>query len=161
MVGRVGRDPYGDDLVASLRAAGIDPRYVLRDPTRHSGVAVIFIDAQGENYVNAVYGANGGCDQQQVADAREAIKEATVLLVQQEIPLDVTFQAMTTARGSGVTVILDPAPTRSPLPDGFLAVCDFLTPKRTRRPGCAGSRSTASRRRTEPRHGSAAPAHGR
>lgn len=62
MVGRVGRDPYGDDLVASLRVAGIDTRYLRRDPPRHSGVAVIFIDAQGENYVNAVYGANGGCD---------------------------------------------------------------------------------------------------
>jgi ribokinase len=128
LVGRVGRDPYGDDLITSLLAAGVDTRYVRRDPTHTSGVAVIFIDAQGESYVNAVYGANGCCDQQQVTDVREALKEATVLLVQQEIPLDVTFEAMRCARRAGATVILDPAPTRSPLPNGFLSACDIVTP---------------------------------
>src|SRR3989304_8561935 len=114
MVGRVGRDPYGDGLIASWQAAAVDTRYVRRDPTRHSGVAVIFIDAQGENYVNAVYGANACCDEQQVADARAALKDAAVLLVQQEIPLDVTLQAMTGAHRGGGTVILGPAPPRPP-----------------------------------------------
>jgi len=128
MVGRVGRDAYGDDLIASLDATGVDTRYVRRDPASSSGVAVIFIDAKGESYVNAVYGTNGCCDQQQVTDARQALKDAGVLLVQQEIPLDPTFAAMKHARGVGATVILDPAPTRSPLPDGFLAACDIITP---------------------------------
>jgi ribokinase len=128
LVGRVGRDPYGDHLITSLLAPRVDTRYVRRDPTRTSGVAVIFIDARGESYVNAVYGANGRCDQQQVTDVREALKEAAVLLVQQEIPLDVTFEAMRCARRAGATVILDPAPTRSPLPDGFLSACDIVTP---------------------------------
>jgi ribokinase len=138
MVGRIGRDPYGDELIASLQAAGVGTRYVRRDPTRHSGVAVIFIDAQGENYVNAVYGANGSCDEQQVADAREALKDAKVLLVQQEIRLGVSHKAMAAARESGVTVILDPAPMRSPLPDGFLAACDFLTPNAHEAAGLCG-----------------------
>src|SRR3990170_4790648 len=90
MVRRAGRDPYGDELIASLQAAGVDTKYVRRDPTHNSGVALILIDAQGENYVNAVYGANGCCDEQQVADARKAlIKDVAVLLVQQEIALDV------------------------------------------------------------------------
>ena len=128
LVGRVGPDRYGDELIASLQAAGVDTRYVRRDPARSSGVAVILIDAQGENYVNAVYGANDYCDRQQVADTREALKEATVLLVQQEIPLAVTLQAMQEARKAGATVILDPAPTRSPLPEGFLSACDVVTP---------------------------------
>jgi len=128
MVGRVGRDPYGDELIASLQAAGVGTKYVRRDPTRNSGIAVIFIDAQGENYVNAIYGANGCCDEQQVADVHETLKDAAVLLVQQEIPLDITLKAMTGARKSGVTVILNPAPMRSPLPDGLLTACDFLTP---------------------------------
>src|SRR3970040_2513801 len=42
MVGRVGRDPYGDQLIASLQAAGVGTKSVRRDPTRNSGVAVIF-----------------------------------------------------------------------------------------------------------------------
>ena len=128
MVGRVGSDPYGDQLIASLQAAGVGTKYVRRDPTHNSGIAVIFIDAQGENYVNAIYGANGCCDEQQVADVHETLKDAAVLLVQQEIPLDITLKAMTGARKSGVTVILNPAPMRSPLPGGLLTACDFLTP---------------------------------
>src|SRR3972149_7227967 len=75
MVGRVGRDPYGDELIASLQAAGVGTKYVRRDPTRNSGVAVIFIDAQGENYVNAAYGANGCCAEQPGADARPAFED--------------------------------------------------------------------------------------
>ncbi len=128
MVGRVGRDPYGDDLIASLGGSGVDTRYVRRDPASSSGVAVIFIDGRGESYVNPVYGANGRCDQQQVRDVRQALKDAGILLVQHEIPLDATFEAMKGAREGGATVILDPAPTRSPLPDGFLAACDIVTP---------------------------------
>ncbi len=128
MVGRVGRDPYGDDLIASLNRAGVDTRYVRRDTESGSGVAVIFIDAEGESYVNAVYGANARCDRQQVRDVRQALKDASVLLVQQETPLDVTFEAMKAAGTAGATVILDPAPTRSPLPDGFLGACDIVTP---------------------------------
>jgi ribokinase len=128
MVGRVGQDAYGDDLIASLEAAGVGAGCVRRDPTRHTGVAVILIDGRGENYVNAVYGANDGCDQQQVADVRKALRGAKVLLVQQEVPLGVSLGAMIVAREAGITVILDPSPTRSPLPDGFLAACDFLTP---------------------------------
>jgi ribokinase len=128
MVGRVGRDSYGEDLIVSLDGAGVDTRYVRPDQASSSGVAVIFIDAQGESYVNAVYGANGSCDQQQVTDVCQALKDAGVLLVQQETPLDVTFEAMMDARRVDATVILDPAPTRSPLPDGFLAACDIITP---------------------------------
>jgi ribokinase len=128
MVGRVGRESYGDDLIASMNGAGVDTRYVRRDPTATTGVAVIFIDAQGESYVNAVYGANARCDRQQVADAREALVDASVLLVQQEIPVDVTFEAMKDARRAGATVILDPSPTRFPLPEGYLTACDIVTP---------------------------------
>jgi ribokinase len=128
MVGRVGGDGWGDDLIASLDAAGVDTRHVRRDAGAGSGVAVIFIDAQGENYVNAVYGANGRCDEQQVRDVLEAIEGARVLLVQQEVPLEVTLEAMKGARRAGATVILDPAPTRTVLQEGLLGGCDVVTP---------------------------------
>lgn len=128
LVGRVGSDVYGDDVIACLKRAGVDTRYVRRDPTGSTGVAVIFIDAQGENYVNAIYGANARCDQDQLEDVRKVIEDAAIMLVQQEIPPDITFEAMQAARKKGVTVILDPAPTRSSLPDGLLKACDIITP---------------------------------
>jgi ribokinase len=110
-----------------LEEQGISTRFLKADPATASGIAAIFIDGTGENYVNAVYGANARCDDQQVADACEALKDAKVLLVQQELPLGVTHRVMKAAREMGVTIILDPAPTRD-VPDGFYDYPDILTP---------------------------------
>lgn len=130
MVGRVGGDSYGREMRDYLNAANVGTRYLRTDETATSGVAIIFIDATGQNYVNAVYGANARCDAMQVADATAALKGASVLLAQQEIPLETTFAVMraANAKGKGVTVILDPAPARPRLPEGFLQACDILTP---------------------------------
>jgi ribokinase len=133
MVGRVGGDSYGREMRAYLTSANVGTQYLRTDETVASGVAIIFIDATGQNYVNAVYGANARCDAIQVADAAAALKGASVLLAQQEIPLDTTFAVMRVAKGKGVTVILDPAPARQ-RPDahrGFLQACDILTPNQT------------------------------
>jgi ribokinase len=131
MVGRVGGDSYGREMRAYLKSANVGTRYLRTDRAAASGVAIIFIDATGQNYVNAVYGANARCDAAQVADATTALKGASVLLAQQEVPLDTTFAAMRAARATGVMVILDPAPARTRLPEGFLQACDILTPNQT------------------------------
>ncbi len=128
LVARAGGDRFGDEMLGYLQSAGVGSRFVRRDNEATSGVAVIFIDPTGENYVNPVYGANARCDAQQVADVREALDHATVLLVQHEVPLDVTLDAMLAARERGATVILDPSPTKHPLPSGFLKAADIVTP---------------------------------
>lgn len=128
LVARAGRDGFGDELVTYLEACGVDTAYVRRDPGAASGVAVILIDASGENYVNAVYGANARCDARQAADAIDALGDGGLLLVQQEIPLEVSLEAMRAARSGGSTVILDPAPTRSDDPAALLAEADVITP---------------------------------
>ncbi len=128
MVGRVGADSSGNEVVTSLRHAGVDTKFVRQDTASHTGVAVILIDAEGESYVNAVYGANASCGEEQLRDVNEVLDDAAVLLVQQEIPSGVVFEAMRTARTKRVLVILDPAPTRPSLPAGFLEACDILTP---------------------------------
>ena len=127
-VGRVGADAHGDEVLACLDRNGVDTRYVRRDPDAGTGVAVILIDAQGESYVNAVYAANAACDRDQLRDLDEVLADAAVLLVQQEVPLGITVEAMRAARERGVTVILDPAPTRTAVPDGFMSACDIVTP---------------------------------
>jgi ribokinase len=128
LVARVGADRFGDELLAYLESAAVQTRFVRRDAEAASGIAAIFIDGSGENYVNAVYGANARCDAQQVSDAREALAGAAVLLTQQETPLAVTLETMLAAREAGATVIHDPAPSRRPLPPGLLAAADIITP---------------------------------
>src|SRR5438093_8706622 len=57
-VGCVGQDALGDRAVEGLRAAGIDTRYVIRDPRMPSGVALIVVDQAGEHLIAVVAGPN-------------------------------------------------------------------------------------------------------
>lgn len=127
MVGRVGNDLFGNEMRAFLENEGIVTDGLAEDAGTASGIAAIFIDPTGENYVNAVYGANARCNEDQVTAACEALKSASVLLVQQEIPLEVTHEVMKAAKELGVTVVLDPAPARD-VPHDFYDLPDIMTP---------------------------------
>ena len=137
MVGRIGNDVFGAELRSYLEKQRVNTKYVQTDIGQSSGVAVIFVEPNGQNYVNPVYGANARCDDWQTGDTIEAMKKAAVLLVQQEIPLAPTLNAMQAAREMGVTVILDPAPARD-LPHGFLEHADILTPNQLEAEALAG-----------------------
>jgi ribokinase len=115
MVGRVGADRFGDEMIEALASAGVGTQGVAIDSSETTGIATIFIDAQGENYVNAVYGANALCGAQELDRLRTVLDGADLLLIQQELPVAVTRDAIEIARGLGVGVILDPAPTREGL----------------------------------------------
>ncbi len=127
MVGRVGADRFGDELLDGLAAAGVDVAGVGRDPDEPTGIASIFIYESGENAVNAVYGANARCDATELEQLRAALDGARVLLIQQELPVPVTREAVEIARTLGVSTILDPAPTREGLEHAH-AAATVLTP---------------------------------
>ena len=101
MVGRIGNDVFGAELRSYLEKQRVNTKYVQTDIGQSSGVAVIFVEPNGQNYVNPVYGANARCDDWQTGDTIEAMKKAAVLLVQQEIPLTPTLNAMQAARENG------------------------------------------------------------
>ncbi len=128
LIGRVGDDAEGRALLALLDGDGVDCAGVATDPAARSGVAMIVLDAEGENTVLAVYGANARCGEAELVALERALPRAAVLLVQQEIPLSLTAAAMRLARAQGVRVVLDPAPVRPELPEGFHALADILTP---------------------------------
>ena len=130
MIGRVGNDAFGRELRSFMTDQGVDMDDVTSDPQIETGVAIIFIDPSGENFVHAIYGGNGRCGELESAMAIDALDNAGVLLVQQEIPLECSFAAMRAARQRGVPVVLDPAPAISAkdIPNGFYDVADIMTP---------------------------------
>lgn len=132
MIGAVGDDQFGQQLRTFLKTEGIDVDAVRSLPDTSSGIAVIFAYDDGENSVNAVYGANGQCGEPELS-AFEGLGDGATLLVQQEVPLAVTAAAVEHARTRGIRVVLDPAPAhpRADIPDGFYAGVDFLTPNET------------------------------
>jgi ribokinase len=127
MVGRVGRDAFGEVLLENLVADGIDHASVTRDPDCATGIALIVVDDSGQNSIVVASGANRRLSPADVNVAEAAIAEADLLLMQLETPLDTVHQAARIARAHGVPVILNPAPA-CPLPASLLSLVAVLIP---------------------------------
>jgi ribokinase len=127
MVGRLGADGFGVALRAGLVQEGVDVTGVVDDPGQPSGVALITVEASGENTIIVVPGANGAVGAAELERLDAALAGARVLLLQLEVPLEAVIAAAERARAQGVTVILDPAPAQA-LPAALFPLVDILTP---------------------------------
>jgi ribokinase len=127
MIGAVGEDELGEEAVAQLAAEGIDVSGVARldAPT---GVALIAVDAAGENQIAVASGANAELAAAHVEAALEAATSGVALLGL-EVPDAAVLAGARAARGAGLTVVINPAPAR-PLGDELLALAPILTPNR-------------------------------
>lgn len=128
LVGRVGNDAFGPELLAALGQAGVDTRGVVVDDSVHSGVAVITVADTGENQIIGVLGANDRLDQTDIQRLERYLPAADLLLLQLEIPLAIAQAAAQTAKQAGVKVMLDPAPVP---PESLISLypwVDFLLP---------------------------------
>jgi ribokinase len=126
-IARVGADTFGQLALDALHANGIHTDYVVRDPARPSGVALIFVAKTGQNSIAVAPGANGKLSPADVRKAKSALCSASVLLLQLETPLPTVQAAVQLAAAAGVRVILNPAPAR-PLPARLLENLYLLTP---------------------------------
>jgi ribokinase len=129
-VARVGRDPLGDQTVAGFVREGLDVGHIVRDAETPSGVALIFVGANGENSIAVAPGANDRLSPADVLAAQPAFSRTDLVVLQLEIPLETVEAAAQMARQAGVPVILNPAPAQ-PLPDRLLADVSILTPNET------------------------------
>lgn len=129
-IAKVGRDMFGDNAVTGYEKEGIDTRTILRDDTAPSGIALITVDAQAENSIVVVPGANNNLSKADVDALRDKIESAQYLLMQLETPVAVVAYAAETARRAGVKVILNPAPAAE-LPAELLDGLYMITPNRT------------------------------
>jgi len=127
MVGRVGDDAFGRELIANLTRERIDAAHVRPLPGTASGTALIEVDADGRNTIVVASGANMRVAAADVDAAREAIAACRVLLLQLEIPDGAVLRAAEIAKAAGALVCLDPAPAR-PVPDALYALLDVIDP---------------------------------
>ncbi|HEY9653458.1 MAG TPA: ribokinase [Coleofasciculaceae cyanobacterium] len=127
MVGRIGDDEFGHQLLAGLQSAGVHTEGIWVDTGISSGIAVITVDDAGENTIIIVSGANGQVNEADVERLRSRLTGASALLMQLEIPLPVVQSAALAARQASVPVILDPAPARD-IPSELYPLVDIITP---------------------------------
>jgi len=128
-VARVGEDTFGKQAINGFIQDNINVEHIIRDRNAPSGIAFIFVDSKGENSIAVASGANANVSPADVESAREVITASHILLMQLEIPLESVKVAAEIASGSGVKVILNPAPAQ-PLGDDILKHISIITPNK-------------------------------
>jgi ribokinase len=128
-VGAVGDDAFGGEARAALEAEGVDCSRLRTLAGEATGVALITVDAAGENTIAVAGGANAMLTSVHVRDAlrRLSLTAEDVVLVGHEIRTGATHEALRLARLAGATTILNPAPAGG-LQSATLALADVLTP---------------------------------
>ncbi len=126
-VGRVGNDDFGAATRSRMEREGLETAHLLTDEHSPSGVALIVVDASGENLIAVAPGANARLSPQDVEAARDTIRQADMVLLQLEVPLETVEAAAELASELGTEVMLNPAPARQ-LPARLLEKVDYLTP---------------------------------
>jgi ribokinase len=107
LIGRLGRDAFGDELKAFLTAQGVDLTFVQQTADAHTGTAIITV-ANADNTIIVVPGANALVGATEVE--APVFANGDIAVSQFEIPLPTVRAFFKRARAAGATTILNPAP---------------------------------------------------
>ncbi|MNB62829.1 Ribokinase [compost metagenome] len=125
-----GDDNTGERVRKQLESDNINIAPVSVVEGESTGVALIFVNAQGENVIGIHAGANAALNIERVEEQRGLIASAEALLMQLESPVESVLAAAKIAHENHTTVVLNPAPARL-LSDELLALVDIITPNET------------------------------
>ena len=129
-VTRIGTDIFGDEAYNHYKNDQIDTSHIVRDEETPSGIAMIMVDAEGENAIAVASGANMKLAIEDVDRAEQAIADADIMILQLEVSYESVQHAAALAAKHSVPVILNPAPARD-MDDALLQHVDYLTPNET------------------------------
>lgn len=134
-----GEDDIGERVRQQLANDRIDVAPVSVIAGESTGVALIFVNGEGENVIGIHAGANAALSPALVEAQKTRIAQADALLMQLESPLESVMLAAKIAHQHQTQVILNPAPARE-LSDELLALVDIITPNETEAEKLTGTR---------------------
>ena len=137
MVTKVGNDLFGEATVKNFARLGIDTTHVRMVEGVSSGVAPIFVEPNGQNRIIVVKGANDTLTPADVNTAADSLRNADVIILQFEIPLETVYYTVQFAREHNIRCIVNPAPAQ-PVQISRLAVADYFVPNETEAEVIAG-----------------------
>ena len=130
MISRLGKDDFGQMALDTWASAGVTP-YVEQSSDDYTGAAYIFIEeSSGDNAIIIAPGAAANISPKDLENRADLISKADIFVTQLEQPMDAAFKGLEIAKSAGVQTILNPAPAAD-LPEGLLALCDYITPNET------------------------------
>ncbi|KJS88420.1 MAG: hypothetical protein JM58_01265 [Peptococcaceae bacterium BICA1-8] len=130
MIGCVGNDPFGQELIANLQNEKVGISNIKICNESPTGIAVITVDQEGQNTIVVSSGANKKVGINLLQQGEEAIKQADIVLIQLEIPLATVYEAIKLTKRYNKFVILNPAPALE-IDTEILKLVDIITPNKT------------------------------
>jgi len=127
---KVGKDVFGETALQQFKNEGIHTRFVTQDPFAPSGVALINVDAKGENCITVASGANNCLSKADIDAASDIFEAGDFVLMQLETPLETVAYAAEKAAKKGLKVVLNPAPAAD-LPAELFPHLYAVTPNET------------------------------
>jgi len=126
----VGKDVFGQQTIDHLRNENINTKLLFHDDKHPSGIALINVDAEGENSITVAPGANATLTPEKLTGIMEEITAGSIVLLQLEIPLHSVEFVVKECGKRSARVILNPAPAAS-LNREILEHIEVITPNET------------------------------
>lgn len=131
MVGKIGSDINGKQILESAKASGINTDNIIIDEDSCSGMANIILevqdDGQTQNRIIVVPGANMKIKLEEIKFLEETITGYDMVMLQQEIPAEINEVVAFFAKANGIPVMLNPAPSRN-MSDNLLKNLTYISP---------------------------------
>jgi ribokinase len=130
MIGKIGDDSFGETLKNALTQDSVDTKCIIKENDCSTGVATITVDAQANNSIIVVPGANFKITKEDIDHSLDMIHEAEMIVAQLEVPIEVVQYSLLKAKEAGKYTILNPAPAQY-LEDTIVSMVDLLVPNET------------------------------
>ena len=127
IIGAVGADSFGEEMITNLKTVGVNTSGVVRRADVASGTAMITLDASGQNIIIVANGANFTLTASDVKKQRELFSKSRAVVTQLETSLGSVQATLQMAKEFNALSFLNPAPY-SMVPDSLLSMCDWLIP---------------------------------
>jgi ribokinase len=128
LVGQVGDDTFGQTLINSLQASGVNTSGITINPHTYTGIASIVVDHQGANTIACAGGANNLVREAEIKQFKKLLPKTKIVLLELGIPLATVLTAAREAKAHNCLLILDPAPVTANLPEELYSLVDIITP---------------------------------
>ncbi|WP_270179748.1 ribokinase [Alkalihalobacillus sp. CinArs1] len=126
MIGRVGDDSYGEEIIANFKKNGVRTEYVEPVTGIESGTAHIIL-AEGDNSIVVVKGANDYVTPDYVERMSSFLQTCDLVMIQQEVPEETVAYAAKRCSEMNVPLLLNPAPARE-ISNEVVDLATYLTP---------------------------------
>lgn len=131
MLGAVGDDVAGRNLIKQLKNVGVNTNYIKIVEDQSTGMAWVMVNSQGNNGIVVIPGANENIDISYIKKNMNVIELADIIVMQLEIPIETVEYVAKEAKRMNKYVILDPAPAVCNISEELLKNVDLIKPNET------------------------------